>query len=91
MFSVKTSLKLYSCFLFCGIGFSRTVVNAASSWLIVVKRAFKSPTKETDKREEREMVMDLLETHEPRNCITTNLVKGCFYQCRRWQWCCTSE
>ena len=50
MFSVKTSLKLYSCFLFCGVRFSRAPVNAARLWLIVVKRAFRSPTKETDKR-----------------------------------------
>ncbi|XP_010654932.1 uncharacterized protein LOC104880313 [Vitis vinifera] len=108
MFSVKTSLKLYSCFLFCGVRFSRAPVNAARLWLIVVKRAFRSPTKETDKRggrrreehdqeedeekmdaivvfagfctEKRETEMDLPGTHEPRNRIATNLVKGCSFR-----------
>ena len=42
--------------------------------------------------EEREAEMDLPETHEPRNRIATNPVKGCsFLQRWRWRWCCTGE
>ena len=151
MFSIKTSLKLYSYFLFCGVRFSRVVVNAARlwgrreethGWLLwkglsdfLPKRLIRDVAEEErnmtrrkmKKRFEifscwkfwiyyvfwyvwiggwmdvivvfvgfcaknREMEIDLSETHEPRNRIATNPMKGYSFRQRwRWQWCCTSE